>query len=66
MNMQMNLDSLNERMPIKWLEKSFKENNIFSMQRDSRFYPQIISISVFLIGQVPIKEIWVENSVFAI
>ena len=26
-------DSLNERSPIKWPEKSFKENDIFSMKK---------------------------------
>ena len=26
-------DSLNERSPIKWPEKSFKENDIFSLKR---------------------------------
>ena len=63
MNMQMNLDSLNERMPIKMARV---RKQYFFRAKDSRLYPQIISISVFLIGQVPIKEIWVENSVFAI
>ena len=66
MNMQMNLDSLNERMPIKMARDKFQRKQYFFHAKDSRFYPQIISISVFLIGQVPIKEIWVENSVFAI
>ena len=27
------LDSLNEGLPIKWLEKSFKENDIFCMKK---------------------------------
>ena len=45
-------------------EKFQRKQYIFH-EHDSRFYPQIISKSVFLLGQVPIKKIWVENSAFA-
>ena len=36
------------------------------MKKDSRFNPRLIHKSRFLIGQLPIEKIWVENSVFAI
>ena len=48
-------DSLNERLPIKWPEKSFKENDIYSMKMIVSS-TSIIRKSVFLIGQVPIKN----------
>ena len=39
---------------------------IFFYEKDSSFNPRIIHKSRFLIGQVTIEKIWVENSVFAI
>ena len=46
--------------------ENFQRKQYFFHEKDSRFYPQIIRKSVFLTGQVPIKKIWVEYSVFAI
>ena len=59
-------DSLNERLPIKMARGKFKKKIYFFHEKDCRFYPRIIYKSVFLIGQVPIKKIWIENSVFDI
>ena len=57
------MDSLHKELPIKWPNKSFKENyNVFH-GRDSRFSPGIICKGAFLIGQVPIK-IWVDSCRF--
>ena len=39
---------------------------IFFYEKDSRFNPRLIHNSRFLIGQVPIENLWFENSVFAI
>ena len=39
---------------------------IFFHEKDSNFNSRIIRTSVFHIGPVPIKKIWVENTVFAI
>ena len=58
-------DSLNERLPIKKAREKFQTKQYFFYKKDSRFYPQIIRKSVFLIGQVPVKKM-VENSVFTI
>ena len=57
-------DSLDERLPIKLAREKFQRKRYFFHENEIRFFPQIIRKSVFLIGQVPIKKIWVENSVF--
>ena len=42
--------------PLKRPEKSFKENDIFSMKKIVGFNPRLIHKSSFLIGQVPIEN----------
>ena len=39
---------------------------MFFYEKDRRFNARLIHKSRFLIGQIPIEKIWVENSVFAI
>ena len=54
--------------PLKWPEKSFKENNNFSLKKDSRFSPRIIRKSAlknFSFDKYQLKN-RVENSVSAI
>ena len=60
------LDSLNEGLPIKMTREKFQRKRYFFYEKDSRLNPRLIQKSSFLIGQVPIEKIWVENSVFAI
>ena len=51
----MTSDSLNEGLPIKMAREN-KENDIFSMKKDSRFNTRLIHKSSYLIGQVPIEK----------
>ena len=48
------------------VKKSFKENAIFFMKKDSNFNSRNIRTSVFRIGSVPIKQYGSKNTVFAI
>ena len=59
-------DSLNKGLPIKMTREKFQRKLYFFYEKDSWFNPRLIYKSHFLIGQVPIEKIWVENSVFAI
>ena len=58
-------DSLNERLPTKLLDESFKENNIIIHGRDNMFSPRIIRKRAFLTGQVLIKEYGLKTLLFA-
>ena len=47
----------NKRLPIKWLEKSCKENDILFHEKDGRFYPQIIRKVFFSLDKYQLKNI---------
>ena len=49
-------DSLNEGFPIKITREKFQRKWYFFYEKDSRFNPQFIHKSRFLIGQVPIEK----------
>ena len=53
---QKDLGQSYERLPIKWPEKSFIENVIFSMKMIIVDSTLNLSSILFLIGQVPIKK----------
>ena len=46
--------------------EKFQRKRYIFFEKDSRFTRRLSHKSSFLIGQVPIEKIWVENSVFAI
>ena len=45
---------MNYVLPIKMAREKFQRKRYFFHENDSRFYPQVIRKSIFLIGQVPI------------
>ena len=49
-------DSLNEGLPIKMTREKFQRKLYFFYEKDSRFNPQLIPKSSFLIEQVPIEK----------
>ena len=49
-------DSLNEGLPIKMVRKKFQRKINFLYEKDSRFNSRIIGKCVYLIGQVPFKN----------
>ena len=49
-------DSLNEGLPIEMTREKFQRKRYFFYEKDSRFNPQLIHKSSFLIGQVPTEK----------
>ena len=50
------LDSLNEGLPLKMTREQFIKKTIFFYEKDSRFNPQLIDKSSFLIGKLQIDK----------
>ena len=55
LNLLRTSDSLNEGLPIKWPEKSFKENDIFSMEKIVGSTLDLSTKAVFSLDEYQLK-----------